>query len=121
MNSKNRKIIFWISTGIIFLFEGVIPALTGTSKMAMDSMKHLGYPTYFPLLLAIFKVSGAMALIIPQVPSKVKEWAYAGFTFNLIAATWSHVSVDGMKGGSFFPCVVFIFLAISYMNRLDSK
>ncbi len=115
MNNKYRKTIFWITTGIIFLFEGVMPA-----KMALDGMHHLGYPTYFALLLAIFKVSGALALIIPQVPSKLKEWAYAGFTFNLIAATYSHMMVDGITSQSFFPFVIFVILVFSYMNRLDT-
>ena len=97
-----------------------MPAATGTSKMALDSMQHLGYPAYFALMLAIFKVSGALALIIPQVPSKIKEWAYAGFTFNLLAASYSHTAVEGITVNSFFPFVIFVVLAFSYMNRLDT-
>lgn len=56
---KKTNIIFWISTGIIFLFEGLMPALTSQSEMAKEGISHLGYPAYFGVMLAVFKVVGA--------------------------------------------------------------
>ena len=79
---KKYKIIFWIATSIIFLMEGVIPAFTSQTELAKEGIRHLGYPEYFGNALVVFKVLGALTLIIPQVPKRLKEWAYAGFFFK---------------------------------------
>lgn len=112
---KSTNIIYWGTTGIIFLFEGVMPALTGHSDMSRNGIMHLGYPEYFITLLVSFKVLGALALVIPQVPARLKEWAYAGFTFNLISAIVSNWAVDGFTGGIIFILVVWAILAVSYV------
>jgi len=112
---KKAKIIFWTATIIIFLFEGVMPALTSQSEMAKEGIRHLGYPEYFGNALVIFKILGVLALVIPQVPKNVKEWAYAGFGFDFIFASISHFAVDGMNFQSFFPLIFLVILAISYI------
>ena len=112
---KKDKIIYWIPTTLIFLFEGVMPALTSQSEMAKEGIRHLGYPEYFGVWLAVFKVLGALALIIPQVPKRIKEWAYAGFAFDFIFAAISHGAVDGIGGQAIFPLVVLAILAVSYI------
>jgi len=112
---KKAKIIFWITTIIIFLFEGVMPALTSQSEMAKEGIRHLGYPEYFGVALVIFKILGVLALVIPQVPKNVKEWAYAGFGFDFIFASISHFAVDGVNFQSFFPLIFLVILAISYI------
>ena len=112
---RKNKIIFWTSTTIIALFEGVMPALTSQTELAKQGIKHLGYPEYFGNVLVVFKVLGILALIIPQVPKRIKEWAYAGFAFNFIFATISHGVVDGINGQTFFPLFTFGILAVSYM------
>ena len=112
---KKEKIIFWTATTIIALFEGVMPALTSQTELAKEGIKHLGYPAYFGNALVVFKVLGVLALIIPQVPRRVKEWAYAGFAFDFIFATISLAVVDGINGLTFFPLIVFGILAVSYL------
>ena len=111
---KTTKIIFWISTTIIFLFEGVMPALTSQTEIAKEGIRHLGYPDYFGVILTIFKVLGAIILIVPKLPRRMKEWAYAGFAFDFIFAFVSHWAVDGISGQAFFPLIVFAVLVISY-------
>ncbi|ANH81088.1 hypothetical protein A8C56_08940 [Niabella ginsenosidivorans] len=113
---KKNKIIFWITTGIIFLMEGVMPALTSQTELAKEGIRHLGYPGYFGNALVVFKVLGALILIIPQIPKRLKEWAYAGFLFDFIFASISHFSVDGMDFQSFFPLIFIIILALSYIS-----
>ena len=112
---KKAKIIFWIATIIIFLFEGVIPAFTSQTEMAKEGLRHLGYPGYFGNALVVFKILGVLALVIPQVPKNVKEWAYAGFGFDFIFAAISHYAVDGLDIQSFFPLLFLVILAISYI------
>lgn len=112
---KKYRLIFWIATTIIALFEGVMPILTSQTELAKEGIQHLGYPVYFGNALVVFKVLGVLALIIPQVPKRVTEWAYAGFAFNFIFAIISHAVVDGINLQSFFPLIFIGILAISYI------
>jgi hypothetical protein len=112
---KKEKVLYWSSTSVIALFEGVMPALTSHTESAKEGIRHLGYPEYFLTPLVIFKILGVLALVIPQIPKRIKEWAYAGFTFNFLFAAISHVAVDGINGESFFPFVVLGILALSYI------
>ncbi len=112
---KKEKIIFWTATTIIALFEGVMPALFSQTEMAKEGIRHLGYPEYFGNALVVFKVLGVLALVIPQIPKRVKEWAYAGFTFDFIFASISHGAVDGMNVQTIFPMFVLGILVISYI------
>lgn len=111
---KKDKIIYWSTTILIFLFEGVMPALTSQTELAKQGISHLGYPLYFGNALVVFKVLGTLALIIPAVPKKLKELAYAGFIFDFLFASISHFAVDGLGYEGFFPLVVLAILMVSY-------
>ena len=113
---KTTKVIYWTTTGIIFLFEGVLPALTSHTELAVEGIRHLGYPDYFRVMLTVFKVLGALALILPLVKGRFKEWAYAGFGIVMISACVSHTAVDGFGGQSIFPLVIFAILITSYLS-----
>ena len=111
-----NKILFWTSTTIIALFEGVMPALTFRTEMAKEGIRHLGYPPYFGNALVVFKVLGGLALMIPQVPKRIKEWAYAGFAFDFLFASISYFAVEGVVFFSFFPYIFVGILAVSYIS-----
>ena len=113
--TKTTKIIYWTATSIIFLFEGVLPALTSHTTLAVEGIRHLGYPDYFRVMLTIFKVAGALALILPFVRGRLKEWAYAGFTITMLSAFISHWAVDGFSGQTLFPLFILAILSISYL------
>jgi hypothetical protein len=115
MKTKTLTILYWITTGIIVLFEGVVPAFTSHTQLAVEGVRHLGYPDYFRVMLTVFKILGALALIIPAVKGRYKEWAYAGFGLTMISATVSHWAVDGLSGQTVFPLVIFGILAVSYL------
>lgn len=115
--SKKIKVIYWVTTIIIFLFEGVIPALTSQSEMAKEGIRHLGYPAYFGVVLTVFKVIGAILLILPNVPARVKEWTYAGFAFDFIFAAISNAAVNGFKPGLLLPVAFLGLLIASYISR----
>ena len=61
-----------------------MPALTSQTELAKQGISHLGYPLYFGNALVVFKVLGTLLLIIPAIPKKLKELAYAGFIFDFI-------------------------------------
>lgn len=113
---KKHKIIFWVSTAFIFLFQGVMPALTSNSELARESIRLLGYPAYFGMMLTFFKVAGSLVLIVPQFPRRLKEWAYAGFTFELIAASISNGAVYGIGVFAFFPLIILFITMLSYIS-----
>ncbi len=113
---KTTKIVFWISTGLIFLFEGVMPALTGHTEMAKQGVAHLGYPDYFRVYLNIWKIAGSLALIIPMVPARIKEWAYFGLGLTAVSAMVSYCAVDGCKFEGFIPLIAIAILSVSYIS-----
>jgi hypothetical protein len=119
---KRNKTIFWTTTIIVFIMEGLIPAFTSQSELAKQGISHLGYPPYFGNVLVVFKVLGALTLIIPQTPKRLKEFAYAGFTFNFLFASVSHFAIDGLNFQSFFPLVFLAILGVSYIyyHKLQS-
>lgn len=113
---KTNRILYWISTGIILLSQGLIPIFTTNNPETIEGFTHLGYPFYFIMMLAIFKLVGGLALIIPQIPAKIKEWAYAGFLIDFIAAAASITAVDGFGASTFIPIIAILILIISYWS-----
>jgi hypothetical protein len=67
------------------------------------------------VLLGIAKLCGAIVLLVPGLP-KLKEWAYAGFTYMWIAATVAHyLAGDGALVAA--PVSLLAALAVSYVTR----
>lgn len=114
---KKNRIIFWIVTTFIFLFEALMPlsTLLFAPEQFNAGTKPLGYPDYFAYALIICKVLGGTALMIPRLNATLKEWAYAGLTFNLVFAFISHAAVDRNVGYMLMPVVIAAILAVSYI------
>ncbi|MNJ85080.1 hypothetical protein D3C87_25470 [compost metagenome] len=121
---KKFKIIFWVATAIIILMEGVMPLSTiiFSPEYVNAGTKPLGYPDYFAYTLIICKVLGVLAISYSKTPGKLKEWAYAGLTFNLIFAFISHAYVDKNIVFMLIPLVVLGILAVSYVynNKIQN-
>jgi hypothetical protein len=113
---RRNKIIYWVFTAIIFAFDSLIPAFTSNTRVAIDSIHRLGFPDYFRVELTIFKVLGGIVLILPMVPRRVKEWAYAGFAINFISATVANWVVYGFGSFAVLPLILVVMLVISYVT-----
>src|SRR5258706_14652262 len=85
-STKTAKVIYWIFTSLIVLLDSVIPALTFNTTLAKQGISHLGFPDYFRIELSIGKIVGGILLILPMVPSRLKEWAYVGFGIAFVSA-----------------------------------
>ena len=114
MNGK--KITYWIAT---ILFAGVMAFdaylyLTHDPKM-MGALASLGYPSYFPNILGVAKVLGVIAILVPGFP-RLREWAYAGFTFTLIGAFFSHLA-SGQTKEAVMPVICLVVMLVSYTLR----
>jgi len=109
-----RTIGYWVTTGLFSLALGAsgVGYLAGAMNEVMAT---LGYPTHFVYVLGTWKVLGAVALLVPALP-RVKEWAYAGFFFNLTGAAVAHASI-GDTAGAVPPLVLLGVLAASYFLR----
>ena len=115
---KNRS-IFWAATMVIIIWEGVMPlsTLAFTPEYATAGTRPLGYPDYFAYALIICKVLGVIAIAYPKTPNKLREWAYAGLTFNLVFAFISHAAVDQNIGFMLMPLAFLGILAVSYIYK----
>jgi hypothetical protein len=114
MTQKTNNIIYWTATTFIVISEGIIPALTFRTELARDGISHLGYPDYFGAMIVGFRILGVLALIIPQVPTRIKEWAYAGFGIEFISASISYIAVDGVTFYCLIPLISMTALIVSY-------
>ncbi len=126
---KRDKIIYWIAT--IWLALGM--AATGLMQLlkteAEDAIappgvygiKLLGYPVYFLTILGVWKILGAIAVLVPKFPL-LKEWAYAGFFFIMSGALFSHLA-SGSPANELFPASLLLVLTgISwYLRPADRK
>lgn len=108
--------MFWIPAVLIFLAEGVMTALTSQSEMAVQGITSLGYPIYFGNTLAVFKVIGAVALVLPMVKGNYKEWVFAGFGIDFICAFISLVVVGGFSAIALFPLIMFALLVVAHIG-----
>ncbi|WP_309487761.1 DoxX family protein [Bacillus sp. SD075] len=75
---------------------------------------HLGYPTYLLPFIGIAKLLGVVAILIPGFP-RIKEWAYAGFVFDLTGAMYSSISVGDTNSGWLLFISGYILIAGSYI------
>jgi uncharacterized membrane protein YphA (DoxX/SURF4 family) len=90
--SRRRIIAYWVTTVIIaaeFAVGGVMDILRLPPLSAI--LEHLGYPGYFSVILGVWKVLGAVAVLAPRFP-RLKEWAYAGMFFSMTGAAASHLA-----------------------------
>lgn len=113
---KTTKILYWTTTSIIVLFDGLVPALTSNTELAKQGISHLGYPDYFRTMLTVFKVLGAIVLILPVVKARFKEWAYVGFGITFICAAISTFIIDGFTATVILPLAIFVLLVVSYIS-----
>lgn len=120
--SKRNKIIYWIATAWMalgMLSTGIVQIIR--MKEEVDMMTHLGYPAYVLVLIGIWKILGFIAVLVPRFPL-LKEWAYAGFTFVMTGAVFSHLAAGDAAKELFGPILLLVLIAVSwYLRPADRK
>ncbi len=123
-NVNKDSIIYWTSTGIVclvmmfsvvnFIFNDHFPFPNGPES----AFAHLRLPHYFKVELTTAKILGLVALLVPRVPRKLKEFAYFGFGLTLVSAAIAHFSVGDAENLSALyvldPLFFLGVLAVSY-------
>jgi len=118
---KKNKIIYWTTTGVfsVMMLFNALQYLINPQLVA--DFIHLGFPDYLRIELAFAKTIGALVLIIPKIPVRMKEWAYAGFGINLISASFAHFMSGDSAIYIVFPFVFVVILVFSnrYLYKLS--
>jgi hypothetical protein len=109
------KTPYWILTGLLaaFMLLGSIPDLL-RAPQAVAVFMHLGYPAYLLPFLGMAKALGVLAVVVPGFP-RLREWAYAGLTFDLSGALYSHLSVGDPASTWIFPVIGLLLVTASYL------
>ena len=117
-----RLIAYWITTALaafVFLSGGSAVDVARPS-FALQGMTHLGYPSYFMVILGVWKVLGGMVVLLPRLP-RLKEWAYAGMLFDLSGASASHASVGDPAAKIATPLIILCIVLTSWALRPESR
>ncbi len=113
---KTARRIYWAETGIVCLamFSGGIMMLL-RNPQNVQGITALGYPAYLCTILGVAKILGTLAILLGKRHRVLKEWAYAGFSFDLLGAAasyllhgnepWFHVAA---------PLVLFVLVLASH-------
>ena len=122
---KAKTIAYWTTTGLIafFIGSGGVAQVVQFQRNPHGVVPVLGYPLYFFAILGVWKVLGAIAILVPRYP-RLKEWAYAGIFFDLTGAAASCAAVGGYGAYAFHiiaPLILTGFTVASWALRPESR
>lgn len=121
---KTKMIGYWVTTIIVvieLLVGGVAdlvhgPVLLFAGDPVAPVLAQLGYPVYLLTILAVWKLLGAIALLLPRFP-RLKEWAYAGTFFEMTVAAASWAARGGGMGDLIWPLAFAVLTLASWALR----
>jgi DoxX-like protein len=116
-----RSAGYWLATAAVAA-ELAVGGVWDIARLPFvrDLVTHLGYPSYFLVLLGTWKVLGAAALIVPRRPL-LKEWAYAGAFFTYTGAIASHLTTGYALGEVGLLAVLTALTVLSWALRPPSR
>lgn len=119
---QRRVVAYWVATTLLaseLLFGGIWDVLRVPQVQVV--IHRLGYPPYFLVILGVWKLLGAVALVVPRFP-RLKEWAFAGAFFDLTGAVLSQfASVLIDVGQMIYPIAMIGITLISWALRPPSR
>ena len=124
---KAKTMLYWATTSLIALetfLGGVVDLTHGrtgvvSGPVVAQVVTSLGYPVYILAIISIFKIPGAVTIVVPGF-LRLKEWAYAGIVFELSGAVASHAAC-GKWGGSIAPLSLLSLAIASWALRPASR
>jgi hypothetical protein len=116
-----RSVGYWLAT-VLVVAELGLGGIWDIARLPMvrDLVTHLGYPSYFLVLLGCWKVLGAVALLVPRRPL-LKEWAYAGAFFTYTGAIVSHLTTGYDVGEVGLLSILTALTVLSWALRPPSR
>jgi len=121
---KMKSIAYWTTTILVAfpIGSGGIAQVAHLQQNVDGFTRVLGYPLYFLTVLGVWKVVGAIAILVPRFP-RLKEWAYAGIFFDLTgaAASWAAVGGSGEAFHIIAPLIIAGLAVASWALRPESR
>lgn len=123
--SKGVVIGFWVATAL-FCLEMSFTAYYELLRLpeAAQAFTRLGFSApAFRVELSWAKIVGVLVLLLPMLPARVKEWAYAGFAINLISALIIHLSIHDRMAAVAPSATTSVLWVLSYFfwRRLEAE
>jgi hypothetical protein len=112
-----KRISYWVFTALLvawLLTGGIFDVFHLPAANAI--LQALGYPEYLATILGVCKLLAVAALLYPRTRF-LREWAYAGITFDALGAFASHLAMKHSIGATIAPLIMLSFAAISYWLR----
>ncbi len=116
-SSQGRIVAYWVATLLVAaeLAVGGVWDLLRTDYVR-DVVEHLGYPTYLLTIMGVWKLPGAIVLLVPRF-GRLKEWVYAGAVINYASATASLVIVGDGLGSIVAPAALLALTIASWLLK----
>lgn len=121
---KMKAIGYWVTTIVValeLLAGGMADLVHGgallfTGEPVVEALTYLGYPVYLLTILGVWRLLGAIALLVPRFP-RLKEWAYAGTFIELTGAAASLAARGSDIGSIIWPLAFAILALVSWALR----
>jgi hypothetical protein len=125
MTTKAKSIVYWTMTILVAMpiGSGGVGQIAQYLGNPHGVVPVLGYPLYFFAILGVWKILGAIAILVPRFPL-LKEWAYAGIFFDLTGAAASCAAVGAYGAYGFHviaPLIITGFTVASWALRPESR
>lgn len=113
---KKINIFYWICTGFIVLSLGVGSVLELISASFAEPIIALGYPPYLVPFLSIARLLAITVFLLPvnKYPT-LREWAFAGITFDLLGAIYSQIAAGKPLVNLIGIIIPLFLLTVSYL------
>ena len=109
------KALYYISTGLLSLLMLFSAGMYFFNHEAIaERFTNLGYPTYIIYPFAVAKILGLIAIWTRKV-DWLKEWAYAGFFFDVVLAASAHLMID--DGAHWMAIFGLVMVVLSYYSQ----
>jgi DoxX-like family len=114
--TKTIPLIFWAFTAL-FCLEMSFTAYYELLPQGALAFARLGFANgAFRYELSLAKLLGVAVLLVPMIPARLKEWAYAGFAINLVSAVIAHSSISDRRLAFVPSTLTAVLWAASYFS-----
>jgi hypothetical protein len=119
---KKYKIIYWVTTSLVAIGMLLSAYQYFNGTYMAEAYKQMGYPDFLRVEIGIAKIIGAIVLLLPALPSKIKEWAYVGFGILFFSATLTHFLLKDPTERIITPFVFLVLLIVSniYYSKVNT-
>jgi len=120
-SSRGHTIAYWVTT-VLVAAESVLGGVWDILQLpyVRADIASLGYPAYVLVIIGVWKLLGAVAVLVPRFP-RLKEWAYAGMFFNYTGAVASHLAVGHGAESVAYPIIITGLVVASWALRPSAR